>query len=271
MANIVLKTYPGDDKTQITATTYQMRNFYRQFSDGFFSVLDVMNYIQHQTVVRMAKADDRILDMCCGRGLLLPMLRYERKTIESYTGIDIAPTNAIFKTKRVNDGKSIEKGYYPFRVYFVEGNVAVMNEKLPNNYFTFIVYTSSIEHMQKADGLASLYAARKVAQKGARMFLSCPNTPEDQNGYDTQYAAHIYEWKRSEIIPALKDAGWKLVDQYGLLIAGDTLKTRLAAQPNLQAAFQRQAEFIPRDWLYPIWAPLFPDDAKEIAFIAEAV
>lgn len=33
------------DREKILCTTYQMRNFYMQFRDGFFTNLDVMNYI----------------------------------------------------------------------------------------------------------------------------------------------------------------------------------------------------------------------------------
>ena len=38
-----------------SCTTYQMRNFYMQFRDGFFTNLDVMNYIQHLAAAHMAK------------------------------------------------------------------------------------------------------------------------------------------------------------------------------------------------------------------------
>jgi len=270
---VVHKIDEGTDRREVTATTYQMRNFYRQFGDGFFSVLDIMNYIQHQTVVRMAKEEDRVLDMCCGRGLLLPMLRYERKGIESYTGVDIQASNASYRKSRVTDNKPITKGYYPFKVYFVNHNVASMSEILPKDYFTFIVYTSSIEHMQPSDGRQSLFEARSVAQKGCRLFLSCPNTPEDQDGYEAQYAAHVYEWKASEIITTLKDSGWKLEDMYGLLIDGNVLKSKLKnpEHKRLQEAYLRQLQFIPREWLIPMYAALFPEDAKELAFVATAI
>jgi len=267
---IVHKVEEGDDRTQILATTYQMRNFYEQLGDGYFSGLDVMNYIQHQTVVRMAKREDRILDMCCGRGLLLPLLRYERPEIESYTGIDIQASNAIWRKRRVTDSKPITKGYYPFRTFFVQGNVSNMSELLPNQYFDYIVYTSSIEHMHPDDGLKSLYEAHKVAKPGARMFLSCPNTPEDQNGYDTHYAAHVYEWKRSELERGLTESGWKIEDVYGVYMSPDTLKKRLNGLPKLKAMYERQRQYIPGDWLMPAYAAIFPDDASELALIATA-
>lgn len=263
---LVFRIEPGMDRQSVLATTYQMRNFYQQFKDGFFTVLDVMNYIQHHTVVKMIHKGDHVLDMCCGRGLLLPLLRYYRKEIESYTGVDIKQENAIYRTKRVTDNKPLERDYYPFTVYFAEVNVAEMTKVLPVDYYNFIVYTSSIEHMHPDLGRQSLSEARKVATYGATLFLTCPNTPEDQNGYDTQYAAHVYEWKQSEIKQALIETGWRLVDVYGLLIDNSVLNERLAND----AHFQRQSEYIPREWLNPLYAMLFPDAAKELAYIAKA-
>jgi len=265
---IVHKVEDFMDRKDILCTTYQMRNFYQQFGDGFFSVLDVMNYIQHHQVVRMAKPGMNLLDMCCGRGLLLPMLRYQKTDLGSYTGIDIKKTNAMYRTKRVTDGKPVQAGYYPFPVHYVEGNVSEMSKLLPNDFFNFIVYTSSIEHMHPNDGTQSLYEARKVAAKGAKMFLTCPNTPEDQDGYDTQYAAHVYEWKQSEVLKGLKEAGWKVIDIYGLLADVNTIASNLS--PDHAALFEQMRNYIPREWLVPMWASMIVDGAKELAYIAEA-
>ena len=44
--DIVYRVEDGMDREKILCTTYQMRNFYMQFRDGFFTNLDVMNYIQ---------------------------------------------------------------------------------------------------------------------------------------------------------------------------------------------------------------------------------
>ena len=81
------------DREKILCTTYQMRNFYMQFRDGFFTNLDVMNYIQHLAAAHMAKKGMNVLDVCCGRSLMLPLLRYYAKDIASYTGVDISKAN----------------------------------------------------------------------------------------------------------------------------------------------------------------------------------
>lgn len=259
------------DRRLLEATTYQMRNFYRQFGDGFFSVLDVMNYIQHQQIVRWCKKGNHILDVCCGRGLLLPLLRYERKDIGSYTGIDIEAKNATWLRQRVTDGKPVDpESYYPFPVRFICGNVAEMAKQLLPNLYDVIIYTSSIEHMQKETGLQSLHECRKVSKPGTILILTCPNTPEGQDGFDTQYAAHIYEWKRSELANGLQQAGFEIITEWGILIDMDTLQEQ-GEQMGLSKVISRLQKFIPSQWLIPVFAPLFPKQSKEIAFLVKAV
>src|SRR5699024_9245756 len=90
---IVYRIEDGMDREKVLCTTYQMRNFYLQFRDGFFTNLDVMNYIQHFAAAQMAKKGGNVVDVCCGRSLMLPLLRYYAKNIRSYTGIDISKTN----------------------------------------------------------------------------------------------------------------------------------------------------------------------------------
>lgn len=266
---IVWRVEDGMDRTTIACTNYEMRNFYRQFGDGFFSTLDVMNYIQHHQVVRWCKKGTQLLDVCCGRGLLLPLLRYYAKDIGSYTGVDIEAGNAIFTHKRVTDGKPVEPDYYPFPVSFVHANAAEMSKHLKRSY-DVIVYTSSIEHMHKEMGQQSLHECRKVSRPGTILIVTCPNTPEDQDGFDTQYRAHVYEWKRSELHQGLQEAGFQIITEYGLLMDRKTLK-EVAYKKGLLPTIERLEKFIPGEWLVPIFAPLFPEQSKEIAIVAKAV
>ena len=47
------------------------------------------------------------------------------------------------------------------------------------------------------------------------MFLSCPNTPG--NGYNTQYAAHVYEWGYAELKDMLQKLGFCIEREVGLV------------------------------------------------------
>jgi len=265
---IVHRVEEGWDRSQIEATTYQMRNVYRQLGDGFFSALDIFNYIQHHQIARWCPKGAHVLDVCCGRGLMLPLLRYHAKDIGSYTGVDLAPENATFLTRRVTDGKSLAEPYtqyYPFPVSYVESNVAGMANVLPRQY-DVIIYTSALEHMHPDMGRASLEQCAQVASPGALLILTCPNTPEDKSGYETRYRAHVYEWKRSELLTTLQAVGFRVLREYGLLIDRATLEP-LAKRLGFAPLLAQVQAVIPPEWYLPIFAPMFPREASEIAFL----
>lgn len=266
---VVFRVEDDMDRQDILCTTYQMRNFYRQFGDGFFSTLDVMNYIQHHQITKWCGKGHWVLDVCCGRGLILPLLRYGNKDLGGYVGVDIEPKNATFQSRRVTDNKPLERNYYSWPVEFIKSNVSEMSAKITRK-FDVVIYTSAIEHMHHDDGLASLYECRKVAKKNAVMALTCPNTPEGQDGYDTQYRAHVYEWKRSELMDGLKSSGWEIVSEYGLLHDRKTLEAEMAKVGG-KHLLDRVSKFIPAEWLIPVFSPMFPRSAKEIGFICKAV
>ena len=102
------------------------------------------------------------------------------------------------------------------------------------------------------------------------MILTCPNTPEDQDGYDTQYAAHVYEWKRSELLAGLEQSGFEVITEWGILLDKRTLKAE-AETLGLLLLIERLEKFIPSEWLCPVMAPMFPKASKEIAFLCKAV
>jgi 2-polyprenyl-3-methyl-5-hydroxy-6-metoxy-1,4-benzoquinol methylase len=267
---IVYKIEPGMNPREVLATTYQMRNFYRQLGDGFFSSLDTMNYIQHHQIAKWCKKGYRVLDVCCGRGLLLPLLRYLSPDIASYTGVDIEPRNAIWQKQRVTDNKPLTPNYYPFATRFVEANVAEMAQQVGEQVFDIIVYTSAIEHMNPDLGLASLVECRKLSKPGTMLVLTCPNTPPDQDGYATQYAAHVYEWKEAELREGLQGAGFRVVTEYGLLIDRKTLSQE-AERLGFLPLLERVEKFVPPEWYLPVFATMFPKQSKEIGFVCQAV
>jgi 2-polyprenyl-3-methyl-5-hydroxy-6-metoxy-1,4-benzoquinol methylase len=247
----------------ILCSSYQMRNFFHQMADGFFSSLDVMNYIQHYKAVTMMKKGDRVLDVCCGRGLLLPLIRYYAKDIAEYIGVDIAPENIAEQTRKSGIKKIDGLDYYPFTVTHVLGNVAEMSN-LVFGMVDFIVYTSAIEHMQKDDGYASLESCYKLLKPGKQMFLSCPNTMDKRDPYDTQYAAHLYEWNLQEIIEALWKVGFKVDAQYGLTMKKRKMDILFANDP----VYQLYKEYLPAPFLQAFWPIPYPEQADEVLVLA---
>jgi SAM-dependent methyltransferase len=267
--HIVFRVEDGWDRQAILCSTYQMRNIYRQLGDAYFTHLDVFNYIQHQQIALWCRQGNHVLDVCCGRGLILPLLRYYAKDIGSYTGVDIAPENATFLTRRVTDGKPLDDPatYYPFPVAYVEANVATMAEALPRQY-DVVIYTSALEHMHPDMGFQSLQACAQVSRPGALLILTCPNTPEEQDGYQTRYRAHVYEWKRSELLQALQQVGFTIQREYGLTIERKVLQG-LAKRLGFAPLLEQVASVVPPEWYLPVFAPMFPREATEIGFLCQ--
>lgn len=257
------------DPDEILATTYQMRNFYKQFKDGWIDHLEVMNYIQHVAAAEMAPKGGRVLDVCCGRSLMLPLLRYRAKDIEEYIGVEIEEGNLTPLDERVTDGKPIDEvrntpdipeEYYPFGVDYIIDDAAEMDAYLEPDSIDFAIYTSSIEHMHKEHGGRSLDALSEVMAPGAKLFLSCPNTPPDQDGYDVQYQAHVYEWKLRELREALRERGFHITEEYGLT-------GKLSDLPD-DPIIDSIREYVPSDFAKPILFAPYPERASEVLLVA---
>ena len=268
---LVQKITEDIDPATVYATTYQMRNFYAQFKDGFFSNLDVMNYIQHHKAVKMMKKGDRVLDVCCGRGLLLPLIRYYAKDIKEYVGVDIFPAN-INAQKRISGVKPIDNSneYYPFKHTMLISSCEDMDKQLEGNSFDLIVYTSAIEHMQKEVGVNSLKNCFNLIKKGTGiLFLSCPNTMDKKDPYDCQYDAHLYEWSLEELTIELKKLGFRIDNQFGLVVKKRKLMNFIQENPESEAAFLYKAfkDYLPNEWLSPLVSINNPELADEVLLI----
>jgi len=265
MRNIVHKIEEGMNPSKVYCTTYQMRNFYAQMADGFFSSLDIMNYIQHHAAVKRMKKGWRVLDVCCGRGLLLPLIRYYKPQIAEYVGVDISEKNIKEQTRK-SGIKKIDNmdSYYPFKVTHVVDTVEEMHKKLKPKSFDFIVYTSAIEHMQKEAGRKSLINCYKLLKPGHEMFLSCPNTSDKQDPYDTQYAAHIYEWGLTELKEEVQASGFEITEERGLVGKVKDFEKWLQEKGSDQdkKLYYNLKEYLPSAWLMAIMPLVIPAEAS---------
>lgn len=265
---VVYRVEEGMNREEILCTTYQMRNFYSQFRDGFFSNLDVMNYIQHFRAAQLAGKGENVLDVCCGRSLMLPLLRYYAKDINSYTGVDICKNNIKEAMRGASKKITLEelKSYYPFKVSWKQCNVAEMTKVIPENSMDFVIYTSALEHMHPEDGRKSLIECFKIMKKGSTMFLSCPNTPG--NGYNTQYRAHVYEWGYDELKNTLHDIGFTIEQEIGLVMGAKEMDEFYKTQPaEIQQFYNIMKSYVPNTWLTAMMSIPYPKASREILFV----
>jgi hypothetical protein len=123
--------------------------------------------------------------------------------------------------------------------------------------------------MHPDTGRQSLHECAKVMKPGALLFLSCPNTPEDKDGYDTQYAAHVYEWKLSELRAALAAAGLTIEREVGLVMSKRALLAATKALgPQVRLVLEPVIEYLPNEFLTAALAAPFPTISKEVLLVA---
>jgi len=267
---IAYRVEDGMNRREILCTTYQMRNPFIQFHDGVAGELDAHCYFQHAYAASLMNENDSVLDVCCGRGLMIPFLRYGAKNCRAYIGVDICRKNAKW-ADGFDPRREKEKKDWGFPCVFVESNVASMADPVQSKVaepIDLIVYTSAIEHMQPDDQRSSLAECRKIIADGGQLYLSCPVTEKGKSGWDTQYRAHIYEPTRAEIEGWLDGSGFKIAYNYGLC-------TSMSAIKRLSENQKRQADYflkvMPRLQALTTIPAMFPHIATEMAFVCHPV
>lgn len=279
---VVMRIEEGMDREEVYATTYQLRNPFHQFSDAFASELDTFNYFNLAFSADMVPRGGTVLDVCSGRGLLIPFLHYRQRQCDTYVGVDIHPPNAIWKDGRDPRRRGVkcpscsfdignsEMGEWGINLVFVASAAEEMIEAMAvvdgvPAAFDHISYTSSIEHMQPEAQARSLIATGKLANPDTTLYLTCPVTEEGRSGYDAQYAAHVYEPTEKELREWLAASGWEIDEIRGLLTKVSIVKERLSG-----AKLERAKDLLrlnPRQFALPMIAALFPETATEKGYI----
>ena len=100
------------------------------------------------------------------------------------------------------------------------------------------------------------------------MYISCPNTPEKKDPYETQYAAHLYEWDLEELSTELRGVGFCIDDVFGLVAKKREFDKFLLTQSReVRDRYERLARYFPNQWLMSIVALDFPQVAAEVGIL----
>ncbi len=244
----------------------QMDDFYACLARGEVKPTGIMNYLQHLLIAQRCPPGAHVVDVCCGRGLQLPVLYRYAPRISAYTGLDIAALHLAEAARRLGDLTAVY-GQRPFLARLIECDVAARWPNLPPA--DVIVYTSALEHLPRGKGVASLRHAAAALAPDGRLYLSTPNTP-GAPPRRLQHRVHVYEWHRDELAPVLASLGLAVEQLIGLLPpAPAELARALAARygPGAAALFQRLHSCLPAQFADVVASAAAPDVAAELLYV----
>jgi SAM-dependent methyltransferase len=244
----------------------QMDDFYAALAVGQVKPTGIMNYIQHLYVAERCAPGARLVDVCCGGGLQLPVLFRYAPHIGAYAGLDIA-TPHLDEARRRSCQLSEHYGGCPFSLELLECDVAGQWPQLPA--FDVAVYTSAFEHLPREHGIASLRNTAAALADGGRLYLSTPNTP-GRPPRRLQHRVHVYEWHYDELSCVLAETGLVIEEIIGLLPPpGEDLAAALASGFGDGAArwYERLRQIVPAPFLDTVAAAAVPDIAAELLYV----
>lgn len=247
-------------------STNQMDDFYTALHCGEAKPSGLMNLMQHLIVAERCEPGATVLDVCCGRGLALPLLHQHAPQIRRYVGLDISPDNLNEARERIASVRETYGELFP--IDLVECDVA---EPWPPHLSAFDValYTSALEHLPFDLGARSLASTAQALVPGGVLYLSTPQGfgPRPR---PLQYRVHVFEWSREEVEQVVGEAGLVIEDMLGLLPPEpDVLAGELADRYGPGAAdwYRDLAERVPAALLATVSAVSAPETATELLYV----
>jgi 2-polyprenyl-3-methyl-5-hydroxy-6-metoxy-1,4-benzoquinol methylase len=247
-------------------STNQMDDFYTAFNAGEFKASGVMNLAQHLYVTERIRPGDRVVDVCCGRGLALPLLCRYAPQAGDYIGLDISSTNLADATAQA--ARAAARWESSFPVQLLETDVS---QPWPDETANadVIIYTAALEHLPQPAGAASLAHAASALAEDGMLYLSTPLTPGPAPKL-LQYGVHVYEWDPDELRTVLAECGLEVVDEIGLLPPEPvTALAALRGRFGDGAAdwYTRLRDIVPESLLATVVAAALPEHAAEAMFV----
>lgn len=261
----VRATRPGTPMTGPYSVN-QMDDFYAALAAGQVKPTGIMNYIQRLFIAERCRPGDRVIDVCCGRGLQLPVLYRYSPHIASYLGLDISQAH-LDQAAAAAAGLDGTHRTRPFEITLMQCDVAAAWP--PSPPADVILYTSALEHLPRDAGAASLRHAAGALGDDGTLYLSTPNTAGDHPRV-LQHGVHVYEWEDSELRAILAGTGLAVTDTIGLLPpAPEAIRHVLTSLYGPGAAdwYTRLSEIIPEPFLATVSAAALGAAAAEIMYV----
>lgn len=242
-------------------STNEMDDFYGALAMGQVKLTGIMNYLQKLFITERCNPGDRVVDVCCGSGLQLPVFYRYRPDLGTYFGLDISAANLRSAVQR----QDVLDNHYgaQFPITFLRQDVA--QPWGLGAAFDVAIYTSALEHLPRELGIASLRNTANALAPTGRLYLSTPNTPGIPPR-ELQHRVHVYEWSHDELIGVLGEVGFMVEDVVGILApAPERVERELADRfgPGAGQLYHHLHQSVPVQLLSPVIATALAEAATE--------
>ncbi|MDQ3273691.1 MAG: class I SAM-dependent methyltransferase [Actinomycetota bacterium] len=258
------RTRPGTPMIGVYSVN-QMDDFYAALAAGEVKPTGIMNYLQRLLITERCRPSDRVLDVCCGRGLQLPVLYRYRPDLTSYVGLDISPDDLAEAAAR----QAFLDVARP-RAFSIEFHQCDVAQPWPEiGQFDVAIYTSALEHLPRDLGIASLRNTAAALAPSARLYLSTPNTP-GESPRKLQHRVHVYEWSHQELTAVLSEVGLVVDEVVGVLPPSQKeTEAAVAERYGCGAAefYRHLSKYAPDALLGPVVATALGETATEVLYI----
>lgn len=190
---------------------------------------------------------NHILDIGCGRDQPLPRLMYTSRLIPvtgSYTGVDY---NNLKQHEMFHTGK------FPITL---KGNVAFPDVALERSSYDTIICFEVLEHVEPAHSLKMLQGIKRYLAADGRAFISTPCYDERTGAA----ANHVNEMTYTALGSMIEHAGLTAERVWGTFASQKDYKHTLS--PATLQIFEELSEYYDSNYLATIFAPLFPEKAR---------
>jgi 2-polyprenyl-3-methyl-5-hydroxy-6-metoxy-1,4-benzoquinol methylase len=208
------------------------------------------DYIAHALrwahVMKYAKSGQNILDLGAADFPLAMMFYTNKFSPEIFVGVEIRES-MITKAKE----KLVK---VPFPVKYIQADLCKEFNKIPILPYDVIVSFEFIEHIDRELVEPFLINVKELMNDKTLFFLSTPC-------YDgiNKAANHLYEWRFNEL-KTLLEKHFLLENYWGTFMNQAAFKE--VASHELVDIFERLREYYDSNYLATIFAPLFPEKAR---------
>ena len=196
----------------------------------------------------------RLLEIGCGPERPLPKILHKTKASRTgfYLGLDLN------KTRRPG-GPAWDNYIEEFN--FVDRWPEIVED---HEAFDLAVHLEVFEHMQPVHGREMLKGVMACLRAGGYMIMSTPC-------YNGKWQAknHIHEYEIDELRDTIEAAGFVIEGRFGTFANVNDLKRKCAEKPETKYVWEELSKYYSHDSLSCIFAPLFPDDARNNLWVCK--